>query len=304
MYWATRLMVLIMKHYESENCRLRYMLLIWAHLWMSYLDWRSLMWQSVFCLRWAWGTTLLYNYLRYPIHVQLYYTGNGFTLRLMKHEFRRLRLNYSPILICNKKLMILAAFPPPDIYILCWFMNDVLYSAQSCVGWFISQTGFTVGSQLWKWSIDAFDRADVQTEGPTCHLCTFMLACTLINCSKWFWWCTLSTSHVPSRQTHVTVPLCFRCLYCSTEATSDMTSNDKMSVHFRLFNMTQKTHSGGKRWIRNQKLIFMHSMLRLSHSSFLWYNTSASFITPHNIMLFGSGLALCCINSSRFLQYL
>ncbi len=114
-----------------------------------------------------------------------------FTLRLMKHEFRRLRLNYSPILICNKKLMILAAFPPPDIYILCWFMNDdVLYSAQSCVGWFISQTGFTVGSQLWKWSIDAFDRADVQTEGPTCHLCTFMLACTLINCSKWFWWCT------------------------------------------------------------------------------------------------------------------
>ncbi len=57
----------------------------------------------------------------------------------------------------------------------------------------------------------------------------------------------LSTSHVPSRQTHVTVPLCFRCLYCSTEATSDMTSNDKMSVHFRLFNMTQKTHSGGKR---------------------------------------------------------
>ncbi len=114
-----------------------------------------------------------------------------FTLRLMKHEFRRLRLNYSAILICNKKLMILAAFPPPDIYILCWFMNaDVFYSAQSGVVWFISQTGFTAGSHLWMWSIDAFDRADVQTEGPTFHLRTFMLACTLINCSKRFWLCT------------------------------------------------------------------------------------------------------------------
>jgi len=58
----------------------------------------------------------------------------------MKREFSRLHLNYSPILICNKKLMILAAFPPPDIYILCWFMNDdVFYSAQSGVRWFISQ---------------------------------------------------------------------------------------------------------------------------------------------------------------------
>lgn len=119
-----------------------------------------------------------------------------FTLRLMKHEFSRLHLNYSPILICNKKLMILAAFPPPDIYILCWFMNDdVFYSAQSCVRWFISQTGFTAGFQLWMWSIDAFDHADVQTEGPTFHLRTFMLACTCINCSKWFWLCT--TIHLP-----------------------------------------------------------------------------------------------------------
>lgn len=168
-----------------------------------------------------------------------------FTLRLMKHEFSRLHLNYSPILICNKKLMILAAFPPPDIYILCWFMNDdVFYSAQSCVRWFISQTGFTAGFQLWR--CEAQMPLIVQMYRQRDLLFIYALLCWLVHvltAPNGFDYVLPSTSHIrftkaPSRQTHVILPLSFRCLrlllYCSTAATSKIKYHDKKSMHFRL----------------------------------------------------------------------
>lgn len=162
--------------------------------------------------------------------------------------------------------------------------DDVFYSAQSCVGW------FTAGTLLWMGSIDAFDGADVQTVGPTFHLRTFMLACTLINCSKRFWLCT--SIHFPHT---IQTDTCHCALvFKMSQAVALLQYRSHIwfwQVMIRsLCVLTQKHHSGGK-----QKVDFhaQHAtVVTLPH--ILWYNTSE--VSQHHTTSCFLKVGLCYVD--------